>query len=856
MRTTATPLGPALNAASAAGVVDQTLPLVGYDVLPADTTFGYWPLFATTRSDLEVDKSTAYWIKAYDASGNPLSSVQCKIGEAIIGVKYGSHIQAAMNTAQSNLNPIPDIQCAQLKQSTTVNILDATSVSSANVTNNGDGTATVSSAQSVMDIKQCMIKKVDYFGVKQQTTVLNTCYGRQVKTKSKANVLLIEYLLSLKPVDQEPRRRNHYRGIPGPQILEFLIDPVSNSSSTDYSADSLFGSDNSTQDLLTKMQTDKDNAEAKAIAQYTANFGSPPPSVDQINAQLGPTPWDSDKLIANSGEFASGSLMNGDNISIVRGFRISQDPSNPIEIICGYVYGCAHGQCTDTKCRCDPGWSGASCSDKLDPCGEKPCGPYGTCVPNFGNSSSTTTTTTTNNSSAASSGNNYLCTCNEGWSGTNCDISKDVCIAKLDGGFFGQRDCGHGSCVADNTTSAGFVCTCDLNWKQADVKNFTSPCNTSVTDCVGKWTQSQCDSSCMLTETYAILIQPSGPEAAACNFTDGQTRQAPCTGGSCKSCGSRDCNGRGKCDSGTGLCVCESGWNGGNCELATDACSTSLCNGHGNCNTDKTSCTCMNGWMSDSGTSVTKFCTIDPCIGCPEGSCNTDTGYCSCSGDSDPKQYPACLRAFSMDCQGQWSDWGQCTPDCQKKKYYNIISPAGPGGKMCPNKLGDIQTAPCTAGLCCKLDGTKCQNKSMFIAASCECRCPVGYQGQYCETASTSADRVLVQEQTVDSSQLGALNTTTRAPITVPTVLAQTQATESTEPATDLTWVYVGAGVGGAVILGVIVYFMMKKPKPPPADPLLAGVEGLEGLEGMDLTNMDLSALGMDPNQPAPPSTL
>jgi hypothetical protein len=115
---------------------------------------------------------------------------------------------------------------------------------------------------------------------------------------------------------------------------------------------------------------------------------------------------------------------------------------------------------------------------------------------------------------------------------------------------------------------------------------------------------------------------------------------------------------------------------------------------------------------------------------------------------------------------------------------------------------------------------------------------------------------VLIQEQIVDASQLGALNTTTRAPITVPTVLAQTQATEAVEESDNMIWVYVGAGAGGLVLLIVIGYFMMKKPKPPPADPLLAGVEGLEGLEGMDLSNMDLSALGMDPNQPAPPSTL
>jgi hypothetical protein len=107
----------------------------------------------------------------------------------------------------------------------------------------------------------------------------------------------------------------------------------------------------------------------------------------------------------------------------------------------------------------------------------------------------------------------------------------------------------------------------------------------------------------------------------------------------------------------------------------------------------------------------------------------------------------------------------------------------------------------------------------------------------------------------VEANKLGALDTTTRAPITYPTALAQTQAAEAPpqEEKSNLG-IYIGAGVGGAVLIGVIAYFALKKkPAPPPADSLgLEGIEGLEGLEGIDLTGMDLSALGMDPNAPAP----
>jgi len=97
------------------------------------------------------------------------------------------------------------------------------------------------------------------------------------------------------------------------------------------------------------------------------------------------------------------------------------------------------------------------------------------------------------------------------------------------------------------------------------------------------------------------------------------------------------------------------------------------------------------------------------------------------------------------------------------------------------------------------------------------------------------------------------LDTTTRPPITYPTALAQTQAAEAPPEPSNKLGIYIGAGVGGAILIGVIVYFaFLKKPATPPPPTGLEGIEGLEGLEGIDLTGMDLSALGMDPNAPAP----
>ena len=838
MRTTSLPLGPNLNSASSYGITDQKIPLVGYDVLTVDGKTGYWPLFASTSANLYVDTTTSHWVSAYSDSGALIDPVQCNSGEAIIGIKFYSHRDRG-----AGANPLPDIQCAPLLPVAQVKAVDVNSVDTRNITVNDDGTGTIKTSQSVTDVQQCMIDATSTFAVQNLGSggsTINTCQSRMTPTvtitsSTGANVLLVEYLMSI-----EPQRQR--RGFRGPEIVDFMVqrDPIT--------ADSLFGDDTAADTALTgNIKAAQQTSVNKASAEYVANWGGSAPTVDQVKAELGPTPWSSDQLLAGSAEFITGSLTGGDKIRIIRGFKRS-DPNSlsnsptatPVQMVCGTVFGCAHGSCSNGQCQCKPGFSGPSCMDRLDPCGDRPCGDYGICSEDF--------------SSNATSGN-FICKCNDGWSGPTCGVTSNACLTQITGRWK-NVDCGQGQCV-DNGNST-YACQCSPGWAQSlpalGVPNATTvpKCDVQKTDCVGQWWPGLCDSTCTQTDTFYISIPQAG-SGAACPTAMGATRNNMCTGGQCKQCMSRDCNGRGRCSDSTGICQCSDGWKGSNCELSTSICSTTLCSGHGNCDSSQTSCTCMNGWStSDAMAAVGQFCGVDPCAGCPPGRCNVDTGTCSCLNDLPDPAYPACGRMGAVDCVGKWSALGACSTTCEQKRYFSIATPASSGGKGCSNRAGDFQTGPCSAGGCCQIQPAQCLNGATFIAASCECRCPVGFQGTFCQTSSSTADRVITKEVAVDATTLALFNTTLRPEVTYEVAMAAEAVTQAPAAEGVSMYVYIGAGVGGLLLLGAIGYFMTKKKPAPATDPLLAGMEGMEGLEGMDLTGMDLSALGMDGTAPPP----
>ena len=329
LRTTAVPLGPNLNAASEIGIVDQTMPMVGYDMIESEGKSGFWPLFAATKSTLYVDQDEKpRWVEAYQGA-EPKGSVLCEQGEVIIGVRYFSHKGKGADASK-----LPDIQCAKLKSMAQITDASLDSVyRQSEKVDNSTNIATVTTTKSVINVKQCMLDQTKNFQVTDKGPNANQCSTKMASTPT-GNVLLLEYLLTLKPVGGSRFQRRSE----GPQILDFLIqdDPIT--------TDDLFGKDDDKTDAALRASIDlaKTNAVDKAKAEYAARYGKEM-NVQQTIDELGATPWSSDKLIAGSAEFVSGSLTSGSKIHILRGFSRPEDATAAPDMVCGSVIGCAHG---------------------------------------------------------------------------------------------------------------------------------------------------------------------------------------------------------------------------------------------------------------------------------------------------------------------------------------------------------------------------------------------------------------------------------------------------------------------------------------------------------------------------------
>ncbi|XP_048238236.1 uncharacterized protein LOC124135986 isoform X2 [Haliotis rufescens] len=199
------------------------------------------------------------------------------------------------------------------------------------------------------------------------------------------------------------------------------------------------------------------------------------------------------------------------------------------------------------SCTCNTGWIGTNCETNVDECSATPSVCTETqevcrdtngsfvcdCNPGFGRPTtaaacaacnSTSYGTNCENACTCISGNslscnsvNGSCTCNTGWTGTNCETNVDECSATPSVCTETQEVC--------RDTNGSFVCDCN--------PGFGRP--TTAAAC------------------------------AACNSTSyGTNCENACT---CISGNSVSCN------SVNGSCTCNTGWTGTNCETNVDECS-------------------------------------------------------------------------------------------------------------------------------------------------------------------------------------------------------------------------------------------------------------------------------------------
>ena len=115
-----------------------------------------------------------------------------------------------------------------------------------------------------------------------------------------------------------------------------------------------------------------------------------------------------------------------------------------------------HSTCQDKigtfSCECDPGYTGTTCTEKIDECSSSPC-ENGVCVDKT---------------------NKYTCDCFPGWTGENCDLDVNECET-------GTFTCLNSIGGLDNTgcvnEPGGYSCNCKTGFSGKFCNNVESFCD-------------------------------------------------------------------------------------------------------------------------------------------------------------------------------------------------------------------------------------------------------------------------------------------------------------------------------------------------------------------------------------------
>jgi len=214
------------------------------------------------------------------------------------------------------------------------------------------------------------------------------------------------------------------------------------------------------------------------------------------------------------------------------------------------------------RCRCDPGYGGPDCSERLCP---NDCRGRGVC-------------------------NNGVCFCNTAWYGDDCGLSE--ALAAVDRNLTPEiaalklctAICVHGKCITVPPSSNSAI------FRLNPPSNLTALARNSSTlyecFCESQWAGPHCNRS--LVHCPLACLDRLGVCRKDCKY--GNKNPCPIEPQSRRMCGGSK---RGRCEFETGECVCKKPYLGIDC--GTASCPDD-CSGHGMCNYRSMKCLCFGGW--------------------------------------------------------------------------------------------------------------------------------------------------------------------------------------------------------------------------------------------------------------------
>ena len=402
----------------------------------------------------------------------------------------------------------------------------------------------------------------------------------------------------------------------------------------------------------------------------------------------------------------------------------AEKKTNPVAPAASCPSGCSgHGECVDSKCKCDATWGKDDCSVQVCPdnCNNHGACTNGTCVcDKLHHGSKCEFTFCPGKCNKNGECNKLLgrCDCKPGFGGPSC-LKKNLC----------GKDCsGNGECITTKATASKFSTSKCKCFPGFEGKN----CSADV----------RCGSTC------------SGHGKCAntkCACDEGFTG-SDCSKKACP----ENCNNHGECDSLLGKCKCHPGFIGELCGTAVRCLNN--CSKSGVCVLDTESanglpdfdgiCKCNKGF---SGADCSEMqCPLgvanpfakdeEECSGELHGRCNSKTGKCSCHPGFGGFACEFSCPAGRPTHAGKFSNASADTP------LLGLGHGACSGHGLCVTTFDGKARCQCEAGLsgnACDVEA-RCE-KDCYGNGKCfrgECVCSLGFTGALCETKSKCPELV------------------------------------------------------------------------------------------------------------------